>query len=65
MDSATKQRIKRGIDGIPKGDIKPLKGYSDGRQRLRIGKYRVVFHYTEESDTLSILDIGSRGDIYK
>lgn len=25
------------------GDIKIMQGYSDGRKRLRIGKYRVIY----------------------
>lgn len=49
----------------PKGDIKPLQGYKDGRQRLRIGKYRVIYRYTQEVEILVIMEIGSRGDIYK
>lgn len=44
-----------------------MQGYSDGRQRLRVGKYRVVFKYTvdNEIEIVYIIDIGSRGDIYK
>lgn len=51
----------------PKGDIKPLQGYKDGRQRLRVGKYRVIYRYTQEGEVeiLVIMEIGSRGDIYK
>ena len=44
-----------------------MQGYSDGRKRIRFGKYRIIFRY-EDSGTLLILDIidiGSRGDIYK
>lgn len=49
------------------GDIKPLAGYKDGRYRLRVGKYRVIYKYlTNHSiEILCIMDIGSRGDIYK
>lgn len=49
------------------GDIKPLSGYKDGRYRLRVGKYRVIYKYLGEYDIeiLCIMDIGSRGDIYK
>jgi len=50
MDAATKQRIRQGIYGIPNGDIKPLQGYADGRQRLRIGKYRVISCYLKENN---------------
>ena len=66
-DHNTKQRIKEGITGLlkspPKGDIKAMQGQPSGTFRLRIGKYRILYEFT--SDTLRILNIGSRGDIYK
>lgn len=71
LDRPTKQRIKKGIEGLtenpPKGDIKPLKGYSDGKKRLRIGKYRIIYNYLPDGDVeiLFIFDVDSRGDIYK
>jgi mRNA interferase RelE/StbE len=63
MDSAIKKRVRDGIEGIPEGDIKALQGFTDGRQRLRIGKFRIIF--TTNDEDLNVLDIGSRGDIYK
>jgi mRNA interferase RelE/StbE len=63
MDALTQQRIRQGIEKIPDGDIKPLQGYTDGRKRLRIGKYRIVFNIDDE--IIRIMEIGSRGDIYK
>lgn len=71
MDKATKERIRIGIIGLtqkpPTGDIKPMQGSQDDRYRLRIGKYRIIYKYTTENklEILHILDIGSRGDIYK
>ena len=66
-DRITQQRIKDGIDGLleipPKGDIKVMQGQPVGTYRLRVGKYRIVYEVI--SDTLRILNIGSRGDIYK
>lgn len=55
------------IEQPPKGDIRPMQGYKDGRHRLRVGKYRVVYRYSQEGklDILIIMEIGSRGDIYK
>ncbi len=42
--------IRDAIKGLtqkpPKGDIKPMQGYKDGRHRLRVGKYRVIYRYT-------------------
>ena len=66
LDAKTAGRIFKGIMELPdKGDIKPLEGRADGRLRLRIGGYRVVYNLTEGGRVLSIIDIGSRGDIYK
>lgn len=71
LDKPTKQRIKAGIEGLaekyPKGDIKMLQGYSDGRKRLRIGKYRIIYNYNQngEIEILHIMSVDTRGDIYK
>lgn len=71
MDRPTKQRIKAAIEGLteqpPKGNIKTLQGYTDGRKRLRVGKYRIIYNFLPngEIEILYIIDIDSRGDIYK
>ncbi len=62
--------VKKAIEGLtenpPKGDIKTMQGYSDGRKRLRVGKYRVIYKYLESGEIfIWIIEIGSRGDIYK
>ena len=66
-----KQQIRNAIDELrvlpPIGDIKHMQGYNDGRMRKRVGKYRIIFKY-DRADSLMILyilDVGSRGDIYK
>ena len=47
MDKVTKHRIKEAIEGLtltpPKGNIKPMQGYKDGRFRLRVGDYRIIY----------------------
>lgn len=71
LDKPTRQRIKEGIEGLtgnpPKGDIKTMQGYSDGRKRLRIGKYRIIYKYGQNGEikVLCIMNIDTRGDIYK
>lgn len=71
LDRPTKQRIKRAIEGLtqtpPKGDIKLLQGYTDGRKRLRVGKYRIIYNYLQDGgiEILYIIEVDSRGDIYK
>jgi mRNA interferase RelE/StbE len=63
MDAATKQRIKQGIEGIPKGDIKKLQGHTE-LYRLRVGDWRIVFSYPD-NETVLVEKISPRGEIYK
>ena len=71
MDKPTKERIKKAIIGLTLnphiGDIKVMQGYKDGRLRLRVGQYRIIYKYDNNGtvEILLILDIGNRGDIYK
>lgn len=65
LDETTRKRIEKGIEGIPKGDIKPLVGYPGEYLRLRIGGYRVIFVYEDEKTVVHVINVGSRGDIYK
>lgn len=71
LDKDSKNRIKQGIEGLtessPRGDIKMMQGFNPQLYRLRIGKYRVLYEYTniESEQVLIIKDVGSRGDIYK
>jgi mRNA-degrading endonuclease RelE of RelBE toxin-antitoxin system len=71
LDKTMKLRIKNGIEGLievpPRGDIKQVQGISPPLYRLRIGKFRVLYEYTNdgEEQVLLVKDIGSRGDIYK
>jgi mRNA interferase RelE/StbE len=63
LDKHTKQRIKKGIDGIPKGDILPYKSRKR-HFRLRIGDYRIIFTWISHEQIL-IASIDSRGGAYK
>ena len=71
LDKPVKQNMRVRIEGLtkepPEGDINPMQGYSDGRYRLRVGKYRIIYKYVVDNNEimLYIMDIGSRGDIYK
>lgn len=71
LDRPTKQRIKVAIEGLteepPKGDIKTMQGFTDGRKRLRVGKYRIIYNYLPSGGIviLYIMNVDSRGDIYK
>lgn len=57
--------IVSAIDDLPdRGDIQKMRGQTlKNVFRLRIGKYRVL--YARETDAIRILDVDTRGDIYK
>ena len=44
-----------------------MKGYNDGRKRLRVGSWRIIYRIDAnyEVEILYIIDIENRGDIYK
>jgi len=65
LDKKTKTRIVKAIDKLPdNGDIVKMQGKKlKNIFRLRVGKYRIIFNIEEEQ--IKILDVDSRGDIYK
>lgn len=71
LDKKSVARIRAAIQDLtltpPRGDIKPMQGYSDGRKRLRVGTWRIIYKYGagNEIEILFIISIGNRGDIYK
>ncbi|MCL2170155.1 MAG: type II toxin-antitoxin system RelE/ParE family toxin [Defluviitaleaceae bacterium] len=62
LSKQTKQRVKSAIDGLPNGDVAKLKGH-DLLRRLRVGRYRVIFAYTEKG--VFVEAILPRGSAYK
>ena len=71
LDQKSVARIRNAIAGLtqtpPVGDIKVMQGYTDDRKRLRVGSWRVIYRYGGEQriEILYIIDIRSRGDVYK
>lgn len=71
LDRQSAEKIRAAIKGLtavpPKGDIKTMQGFSDGRKRLRVGGWRVIYRIENEAciEILLVIDIGNRGDIYK
>ena len=71
LDKKSVGRIRDAITGLtyhpPVGDIKIMQGYNDGRKRLRVGSWRIIYrHENEETvEIIFVIDIGNRGDIYK
>jgi mRNA interferase RelE/StbE len=63
-DRKLQEKIFNTIQNLPNGDIKRLTGNNiPPIYRIRISKYRILFHINEEE--IQILKVDSRGDIYK
>ena len=63
-DRKLQEKIFNVIQKLPNGDVKRLIGNDiPPIYRIRISKYRILFHMNEEE--IQILKIDSRGDIYK
>ncbi|MEN6567368.1 MAG: type II toxin-antitoxin system RelE/ParE family toxin [Veillonellales bacterium] len=45
-------------------NVKPLNGQAD-HYRLRVGDWRIIYRIQEERLLISVISIGSRGDVYK
>ena len=71
MEKTLRNRIHQAIQGLtatpPQGDIEPMEGKPDGRFRLRVGGYRIIYRFNTDGlmTILFIMDVGPRGDIYK
>jgi mRNA interferase RelE/StbE len=63
MNKTERGRIKHAIGKIPDGNIRPLRGKYP-LLRLRVGDRRILFAYKDD-ETVVIIEIGPRGDIYK
>jgi len=63
-DRKLQEKIFNAIQKLPDGDVKRLTGNDiPPIYRIRISKYRILFHINEEE--IQILKVDSRGDIYK
>ncbi|WP_399168192.1 type II toxin-antitoxin system RelE/ParE family toxin [Tepidibacillus sp. HK-1] len=58
-----RKRILFAIYGLPKGDVKKLKG--NEYYRLRIGDIRVIFTKNDKELIILVIDIGNRGQVYE
>ena len=67
LDATTRSRILTALlrlqNGPQAGDVKPLSGRPEWR--LRVGKWRVLLDVNLVYRKIVVLDVGSRGDIYK
>ena len=62
LDIPTRQRIRQGVNKLPDGDVKRLKGFTD-LYRLRIGDWRIIL--TMIANNTMIEDVLPRGSAYK
>ncbi len=63
-DRKLQEKIFIAIQNLPDGDVKRLTGNDiPPIYRIRISKYRILFHMNEEE--IQILKVDNRGDIYK
>lgn len=62
-----RERIKAKIDGLENGPQAAGAKRLEGRVEwsLRVGKFRLILHVSEKERTITVLSIGSRGDVYK
>lgn len=65
-DEKTRLRIYDALSRLPYGDIKKLRTDKSNKVfRLRVGKYRLLFTVDNEKMEYIVLDVDSRGNIYK
>lgn len=63
-DKKLQQQINNAVEKLPNGDVKKLKGKNnDFLYRLRVRDVRIIF--TMNSESIHIIDVDNRGDIYK
>jgi mRNA interferase RelE/StbE len=63
LNDKTRERVKKAICEIPKGDIVPYEGNKE-YLRLRVGKFRILFKWISD-EQINVALIDSRGQIYK
>jgi len=57
------EQLLNAINKLPEGDIKPIKSKEDA-YRLRVADYRVIFIWRKNTLTVTVINVGNRGQIY-
>ena len=71
LDTVAQKRIKKKLlllvenPEVLKNNIKALKGEHQGKFRLRISQYRVIFQIKEGELMITIIRVGHRKEIYE
>ena len=66
LDKDVARRIKRSVERFAltgAGNVKKLLDYDPPEYRLRVGDYRVRFHY--DRDIVRIIRVRNRGEAYR
>lgn len=67
LEKAVYEKLKKAINDIPNGNIKPLQGYNSLlRLDIDVNKvsYRIIFEWAS-NEQIHVLKIKPRGDAYK
>ena len=64
LDVPTKQRIRAAIERLPDGDVKQIKGRNIITYRLRVGGWRVLYSFEDDS-TIYVEKVAPRGEAYR
>ncbi len=69
FDPKTCSRLLEALTGLqeepPGGDVKKLKGVGPDHWRLRVGDLRVIFRVDPAAETVFVLHIGHRREVYR
>lgn len=69
LPAKERERIVRAVNALVAGpyesglDVKPMSGRPEWR--ARVGSWRILFRVEEEAVLIMVLEVGSRGDVYK
>jgi len=67
LEKSVYEKLKKAINDIPSGNIKPLQGYNSIlRLDIDVNKvsYRIIFEWVD-NEQVYVLKIKPRGDVYK
>ena len=61
-----RQRVRQALDGLAvnRGEITSLEENLEGYQRLRVGKYRILYRYGEKDEILCVF-MEARPTVYQ
>jgi mRNA interferase RelE/StbE len=68
LPERVKERLRQRIGTLASNPLGPgtkaLRAKPQGLRRLRVGDYRAIYHVDEASQTVTIVRVGHRSDVY-